>query len=89
MPHEGKLPSFTLSSRARAIGMGGINAYHLDDDTLEFLRAIDAHKQKTGKAYPSWREILAIIRDLGYEKRSSSDAGESKARPRHHFYSQL
>jgi hypothetical protein len=46
-----------------------INAYDLGPDELEFIQAIHAHKQKTGRAFPTWSEVLRILRELGYEKR--------------------
>lgn len=45
-----------------------INAYDLGADELEFIHAINAHKQRTGRAFPTWSEVLRIIRALGYEK---------------------
>ncbi len=45
--------------------------YDLDAETMEFLTAVSAFKQRTGKAFPTWSEILTILRDLGYEKRGS------------------
>lgn len=43
--------------------------YDLDEDTMEFIRAVGAFKERTGRAFPTWSEILQILRDLGYEKR--------------------
>ena len=37
-------------------------------ETLEFLQAVDEFKRKTDKAFPTWSEILQIIRSLGYHK---------------------
>lgn len=33
-----------------------------------FVMAIDSYKRVNGKAYPSWTEILEVIRKLGYRK---------------------
>ena len=46
-----------------------INAYELGGDELEFIQAIGAHKERTGRAFPTWSEVLGILRSLGYEKR--------------------
>ena len=46
-----------------------INAYELGPDELEFIQAIHTHKQRTGRAFPTWSEVLRILRELGYEKR--------------------
>jgi hypothetical protein len=45
-----------------------INAYELGADELEFIQAIHTHKQRTGRAFPTWSEVLRILRELGYEK---------------------
>lgn len=39
-----------------------------DADTLEFLRAIDKFKRTSGRNFPSWSEVLVIVRQLGYSK---------------------
>jgi hypothetical protein len=45
-----------------------INQYDLEAETLEFIRAINRFKERTGRAFPTWSEVLQILRDLGYEK---------------------
>jgi hypothetical protein len=45
-----------------------INAYELGPDELEFIQAIHAHKARSGRAFPTWSEVLRILRELGYEK---------------------
>lgn len=37
-------------------------------ETLEFIQAVDRYKRRTQKAFPSWTEILEILKSLGYEK---------------------
>jgi hypothetical protein len=46
-----------------------INAYDLGADELELINAVNAHKARTGRAFPTWSEMLKIVRGLGYEKR--------------------
>ena len=38
-----------------------------------FLRAIDAFKRANGKSFPSWTDVLEVIRRLGYRKTQSSE----------------
>ena len=38
-----------------------------------FLRAIDAFKKANDKAFPSWTDVLEVIRRLGYRKTQSSE----------------
>jgi hypothetical protein len=46
-----------------------INAYEMTPEVLELINAVNAHKSRTGRAFPTWSEMLQIIRSLGYEKR--------------------
>lgn len=39
-----------------------------DEETLEFLQAIDAWKRSSGRQFPSWSEVLGILKRLGYVK---------------------
>src|SRR4051812_16694126 len=34
----------------------------------EFMRAMQEYKHKSGRMFPTWSEVLEVIRDLGYEK---------------------
>ena len=40
----------------------------VDADVLEFIAAIDEFKQKHGRPFPSWSEVLLIVRELGYRR---------------------
>jgi hypothetical protein len=46
-----------------------INQYDMDDDVLEFINAVNRFKQSSGRPFPTWSEVLGILRDLGWEKR--------------------
>jgi hypothetical protein len=41
----------------------------LTGDVLEFIRAMHAYQQKYRRRYPSWSEVLYVLRTLGYAKR--------------------
>jgi hypothetical protein len=47
----------------------GVNRYELSSDEMEFVHAIQRFKERTGKSFPTWSEVLGILRSLGYEKR--------------------
>jgi hypothetical protein len=38
------------------------------DDEFEFLKAIAAYQKRWRRRYPSWREVLFVLRCLGYRK---------------------
>ena len=35
---------------------------------MEFMHAMQAYKQSSGRMFPTWSEILEVLRTLGYEK---------------------
>jgi hypothetical protein len=35
---------------------------------LEFMRAIQAYKQASGRMFPTWSEVLEVLQGLGYQK---------------------
>ena len=41
---------------------------HLSDEQFEFLMAIDEYKRKNAKHFPTWTEVLELIKALGYRK---------------------
>ena len=40
----------------------------MTDEQFEFLMAIDEYKKKNSKHFPSWTEVLEVIKALGYRK---------------------
>ena len=43
-------------------------ALEIDPDVLEFIDAIERFKKSHARPFPSWSEILYVVRDLGYSK---------------------
>ncbi len=39
-------------------------------EEIEFVRAVDRYKRKFNRPFPTWSEILAIVKELGYAKDS-------------------
>jgi hypothetical protein len=39
-----------------------------DNAEVEFMRAMDDYKRRSGRQFPTWSEVLEVIRDLGYRK---------------------
>jgi hypothetical protein len=35
---------------------------------LEFMLAMNEYKHKSGRMFPTWSEVLEVLRNLGYEK---------------------
>ncbi len=40
--------------------------YDLDDETIEFIGAVNRFKAESGRSFPTWSEVLQIVRELGY-----------------------
>jgi hypothetical protein len=40
---------------------------------LEFLRAIEGYKKSSGRMFPTWSEVLEVVRDLGYVQGPGAD----------------
>ncbi len=38
------------------------------DVELEFMRAMQDYKQQSGRMFPTWSEVLEVLKALGYEK---------------------
>ena len=45
----------------------------MNQEQFLFLMAIDAFKQVNGKTFPSWTDVLEVIRKLGYRKTMASE----------------
>ena len=37
-------------------------------DEIEFMRAMDDYKRKSGRMFPTWSEVLEVVRGLGYTR---------------------
>lgn len=40
----------------------------MTEEQFEFIMAIDRYKRANGRPFPSWTEVLDVIRALGYRK---------------------
>ena len=58
-----------------------INEYPLDPDELEFINAINAYKQTHHRPFPTWSEVLHVLRFLGYAKSGPSARGATPESP--------
>ncbi len=45
------------------------------DEEREFLIAIDRYKRTRGRPFPTWREVLNVLRELGWQK-VKTDSGK-------------
>jgi len=40
----------------------------MSDEQFEFLMAIDEYKKKNARPFPTWTEVLEVIKAIGYRK---------------------
>jgi len=40
----------------------------MSDEQFEFLMAIDKYKRKNARPFPTWTEVLEVIKAMGYRK---------------------
>lgn len=46
-------------------------------EELEFMQAIQAYKQQSGRMFPTWSEVLEVLQSLGYTKsEKETEAGD-------------
>ena len=53
----------------------------LEVERVEFLRAMDRYKRKTGKTFPSWSEVLDVLRDLGWVSPARIESERANSAP--------
>lgn len=51
-------------------------------EELEFMQAMHAYKKSSGRMFPTWSEVLEVLRGLGYEKPLGPDSPEIASDPR-------
>src|SRR5438874_2273173 len=42
----------------------------------EFMLAMNEYKRQSGRMFPTWSEVLEVLRDLGYEKLTEDNEGD-------------
>ena len=45
----------------------------MTEEQFLFIQAIDAFKRVNGKTFPTWTDVLAVVRKLGYRKTMPSE----------------
>ena len=65
-------PGHRRSPERRAAEEGEMN-----DEQFEFLMAIDQYKKANQRPFPTWTEVLEVIKALGYRKVAEPQSLES------------
>ncbi len=68
----------------------------MSDEQFEFIMAIDEYKRANARPFPTWTEVLEVIRALGYRKVAEpqplakhGDTGDNGPEPKAHPQPQL
>ena len=40
----------------------------MSDEQFEFMMAVDEYKRKNDRPFPTWTEVLEVIKAIGYRK---------------------
>ncbi len=40
----------------------------MSEEVMEFIAAIDDYKRANQRPFPTWSEVLQILKDMGYER---------------------
>jgi len=56
-------PGRRLSDSRKAAEEG-----HMTDEQFEFIKAIDEYKRNNDRPFPTWTEVLEVIKAIGYRK---------------------
>ena len=54
----------------------------MSDEQFEFLMAIDEYKRKNTRPFPTWTEVLDVIKALGYRKVAEPQSLERNGKER-------
>jgi hypothetical protein len=38
------------------------------DEEIDFMKAMDAYKRRSGRQFPTWSEVLEVLKSLGYRQ---------------------
>ena len=50
----------------------------MSDEQFEFLMAIDDYKRLNDRPFPTWTEVLEVIKAIGYSKAPAVDHADEK-----------
>jgi hypothetical protein len=59
---------------------GTCDETYYTEEEFEFLKAIDKYKQEHNRRFPTYHEILEVLKSLGYRKQEPQDARQAAAR---------
>jgi hypothetical protein len=67
-----------LSGRRRFVDPTTCEREYSEAET-EFMMAMNEYKRRSGRMFPTWSEVLEVLRDLGYQKVGPDNQGGGTA----------
>ena len=55
MPNHPEKPAYSMN-------------YFQSEDEMEFIKAIEEYKKRADRRFPTWSEVLHVVKSLGYRK---------------------
>jgi hypothetical protein len=56
------------AARPRTTPCVSISEKHYTPEEMAFLAGIESFKNRTGRKFPTWTEVLGVVRELGYKR---------------------
>ena len=51
------------------------------EEEIEFMRAMERYKRTRRRPYPTWREVLHVLKELGYRKTPTAPGARPSPSP--------
>jgi hypothetical protein len=61
-------PKSNKETPATSKKAGSTKPDEMQPDVMEFITAIDDYKRQNNRPFPSWSEVLEVLKSLGYDK---------------------
>ena len=63
-----KSSSKTATKESKGRAKSPTNPDSMSEDVIEFITAVDDYKRVNQRPFPSWSEILEVVKSLGYDR---------------------
>lgn len=70
-PHD-ELPLLPRIGYSSVVNIGS----DFTDEELEFLKIIDRYKRTRNRPYPTWKEVLNVLKSMGYTNTKWNEQGK-------------
>jgi hypothetical protein len=70
----------TTNGKRNMYETGTCDETYYTDDEFEFLKAMDHYKQEHDRRFPTYHEVLQVLKSLGYHKETQTDGRQATRR---------